>query len=196
MDVFKRSREFLIKSILDMELKMFRKVNGGSSAPCQEQPDAFKKIRGSIYSFWSYEMLESYYKDLIMAQRNNRNLVYEKYARMDKKIPPINESPLIEKIVEIEQKWQEELKSEYPAVYQHTCRNMTMDEDGSNFKIYLASELETYSNNTLKKYYNHVKKSFDKGENLSIEMLHKLAESSGIESLEELETLMQNEVNL
>jgi hypothetical protein len=196
MDVFKRSREFLIKSILDLELNMFRKVNGGSSAPCQEQPDAFKKIRRSIYSFWSREMLESYYKDLIMAQRNNRNLVYEKYARMDNKIPPINDSPLIGKIVEIEQKWQEELKSEYPTVYQHTCRDTNMVQDGSNFKIYLASELETYGNKTLEKYYDHVKKAFDKGENLSIEMLRKLAENSGIESLEKLETLMQKEMNL
>jgi hypothetical protein len=179
-----------------MELNMFRRVNGGSSAPCQERPDVFKKIRGSIYSSWSHEMLDSYYKDLIMAQRNNRNLVYEKYARMDNKIPPINDSPLIGKIVEIEQKWQEELKSLYPAIYHHTCRDINIARDGSNFKIYLASELETYGKKTLEKYFVHVKKAVDRGENLSIEMLRKLTENSGIESLEKLETLMQNEVNL
>lgn len=195
MDVFKRSREFLIKSILDLELNMFRKVNGGSSAPCQEQPDAFKKIRGSIYSFWSLDMLESYYGDLIMAQRNNRNLVYEKYARMDNKIPPINKSPLIGKIVEIEQKWQEELKSAYPVVYRHTCRDRSVVKDGSDFKVYLASELETFGNKTLEKYYDHVKKAIDKGKNLSMEMLRRLAENSGVESLEKLEAVMQKQVN-
>ncbi len=182
----------MIKSILEMELNMFQRVNGGYSAPCQDQPDAFKKIRGSIYSFWSLDMLESYFGDLIMARENNRNLVYEKYARMDNRIPPINNSPLIGKIVEIEQKWQEELKTAYPAVYRQTCRDTRMVKDGSDFKVYLASELETFGNKTLEKYYAHVKKAMDKGENLSMEMLCRLAENSGVESLEKLEALMQN----
>ncbi|WP_300465224.1 DUF4125 family protein, partial [Desulfobacula sp.] len=56
-----KSREFLTKSILNIELSMFLKVNGESNAPCQENPDAFKKIRGSIYDFWSKEMLVSYF---------------------------------------------------------------------------------------------------------------------------------------
>ncbi len=195
MDVFKRSREFLIKSILDMEFIMFRKVNGKLNAPCQEQPDAFRKIRGSIYALWSHEMLESYFKDLVMAQRNNRNLVFEKYARMDNKVPRINDNPLIGKIVEIEQKWQEELKSAFPAVYHHTCRDMNAALDGTDFRVYLACELETYSDNTLEKYYDHVKRAFDNGENHSIEMLRQLAEKSGIDSLEKLETRMQKEMN-
>lgn len=191
MDVFKKSREFLVKSILDMEFTMFRAVNGDVNAPCQEQPDAFKKIRGSIYDFWSHEMLESYFKDLVMAKRANRNLVFEKYARMDNKIPKINQNPLIEKIVEIEEIWQEELKKKYPAVYRHTCRDTNMAQDGSNFKVYLSSELETYGDNTLENYWNHIKKAFDHGENHSIEMLRELAKKSGIDGLEKLETLMQ-----
>ncbi len=195
MDVHKRSRDFLIKSILNIELSMFLKVNGESNAPCQEQPDAFKKIRGSIYEFWSDEMLESYFKDLVVAERNDRNLVFEKYARMDNKIPQTNTNPLIGKIVDIEQKWQEELKVKYPAVYNHTCRDMNLSADGSNFKVYLASELETYSDKTLEKYYDHLKTAFDKGENHSVEMLGRLAKKSGIDSLEKLEQLMQADVN-
>ncbi|MCP4024190.1 MAG: DUF4125 family protein, partial [Desulfobacteraceae bacterium] len=65
MEAPKKNRGFLIKDILDMELQMFLKVNGESNAPCQEQPESFKKIRGSIYEFWSDEMLESYFKDLV-----------------------------------------------------------------------------------------------------------------------------------
>lgn len=195
MDVYKKSREFLVKSILDMEFTMFRAVNGDVNAPCQEQPDAFRKIRGSIYDFWSHEMLESYFKDLVMAQRTNRNLVFEKYARMDNKIPKINKNPLIEKIVEIEEIWQEELKAKYPAVYRNTCRDTNAALDGSNFKVYLSSELETYSDNTLENYWTHIKKAFDYKENHSIEMLRQLAKKSGIDSLEKLETLMQAELN-
>ncbi|MCK5162537.1 MAG: DUF4125 family protein [Desulfobacula sp.] len=191
MEVQKKSREFLIKSILDMELDMFLKVNGEGNASCQEQPDTFKKIRGSIYEFWSDAMLESYFKDLVMAIRNERNLIFEKYARMDNKIPQINDSPKIFKIVDIEQKWQKELQSKYPVIYNHFCRDMNLASDGSNFKVYLASELETYSDNTLDKYYDHVKKAFDNGQNHSIEMLRQLAKKSGIKSLEKLEKLMQ-----
>ena len=190
-----KSREFLTKSILNIELSMFLKVNGDTNAPCQEDPDAFKKIRGSIYDFWSNEMLTSYFKDLVMAERTNRNLVFEKYARMDNKIPKTNNNPLIDKIVQIEEKWQEELKTEYPTVYNHMCRDMNMAADGSNFRVYLSSELETYSDNTLKKYYDHVKKAFDDGENHSIEMLRQLAKKSGIDSLEKLEQLMQADDN-
>ncbi len=194
MDVFKRSRGFLVKSILDMEFTMFRAVNGDLNAPCQEQPDAFRKIRGSIYDFWSHEMLESYFKDLVVAARTGRNLVFEKYARMDNKIPKVNMNPLIDNIVEIEQKWQDDLKKKYPTVYSQTCRDTNMAIDGSNFKVYLESELETYSDNTLQNYWSHIKKAFDDGENLSIEMLRQLAKKSGIDSLEKLETLIQEEM--
>lgn len=195
MDVFKRSREFLIKSILDMEYAMFRSVNGNINAPCQEQPDAFRKIRGSIYDFWSHEMLESYFKDLVVATHSGRNLVFEKYARMDNKIPKINHNPLIGKIVEIEEKWQEELKKNYPAVYQNTCREVSASLDGSNFRVYLSSELETYGDNTLEHYWTHIRTAFENKENLSIEMLRQLAKKSGIDSLEKLENLMQAEMN-
>lgn len=191
MDVFKRSRNFLIKSILERELAMFLKVNGEQNAPCQDQPEAFKKIRGSIYEMWSDQMLEAWFKDLIVAERTNRNLVFEKYARMENKIPILNKSPLIKKIVDIEEKWQEELKEKYPFVYRYTCRDMTLAGDGSDFKVYLSCELETYSDNTLDSYYTHVREAFDKGENLSVEMLRKLARKSGIDNLDILEKRIQ-----
>ncbi|WP_300465141.1 DUF4125 family protein, partial [Desulfobacula sp.] len=135
--------------------------------------------------------LVSYFKDLVVAERSNRNLVFEKYARMDNKIPKTNNNPLIDKIVQIEEKWQEELNVKYPAVYNHMCRDMNVAADGSNFKVYLSSELETYSDNTLSRYYEHVKRAFDDGENHSVEMLRQLAQKSGIDSLEKLEQLMR-----
>jgi len=169
---------------------MFLNVKSESSASCQEQPDVFKKIRGSIYEIWSDAMLDSYFRDLIAAKKNKRNLVVEKYARMDNKIPQINDNPLIGKIVDIEQKWQEELKLRYPAIYNHSCRDMNSADNGSNFRVYLASELETYSDNTLREYYNYVKKMYDNGKNLSVEMLKQLAKKEGIDNLEKLEKLM------
>lgn len=187
MDVFRKSRDFLIKSILDKELKMFLKVNGDQNASCQEQPEAFKQIRGSIYEMWSDEMLESYFRDLVMAERADRNLVFEKYARMDNKIPPLSRNPLIKKIVDIEEKWQQELKQLYPFVYRHTCRDQSLVNDGSDFRVYLSCELETYSDQTLEKYFSHVNTAYENGENQSIEMLKMLAQKSGIQDLDLLE---------
>jgi len=187
----KKDRESLINAILAIELQMFLNVKSESPASCQEHPDVFKKIRESIYELWSDAMLESYLRDLIMAEQNNRNLVVEKYARMDNLIPPLNDNPLIGKIVEIEQKWQEELKTKYPAIYNHVCRDMNSADNGSNFRVYLASELETYSDNTLEEYYKYVKKLFDNGESLSIEMLKRLARKNGYDDLETLEKLMR-----
>lgn len=185
-----KSRESLINGILEIELQMFLDVKSESGASCQEQPDAFKQIRGSIYELWSDAMLESYLQDLVMAKQNRRNLVVEKYARMDNLIPQISDNPLIGRIVEIEQKWQEELKLKYPAIYNHSCRDMNVSDNGSNFRVYLASELETYSDNTLEEYYKYVKKMFDNGDSLSIEMLKRLAQKSGYDDLETLEKLM------
>ncbi|MCP4021492.1 MAG: DUF4125 family protein, partial [Desulfobacteraceae bacterium] len=162
---------------------------------CQVQRESLKKIRGSIYELWSDGMLESYFKDLVAAKRNNRNLVFEKYARMENRIPQINDSHLISKIIDIEEKWQNELKIKYPAVYNHSCRQINSAANGSNFKVYLASELETYSDNTLDKYYCHVKQAFDNGENHSVESLRQLAKKSGIDNLEKLEKLIQADQN-
>ena len=186
----KKDRKSLINAILEIELQMFLNVKSESPVSCQEHPEVFKKIRESIYELWSDAMLESYLQDLIRAEQNNRNLVVEKYARMDNLIPPLNDNPLIGKIVEIEQKWQEELKEKYPAIYSHTCRDMNSADNGSNFRVYLASELETYSDNTLEEYYKYVKKMFDNGESLSIEMLKRLAQKNGYDDLDTLEKLM------
>lgn len=195
MNAQRENREILIKDILDMELQMFLNVKGESSTLCQEQPDTFKKIRGSIYEIWSIAMLESYFQDLVTAKKNKRNLVVEKYARMDNRIPQINDSPLIAKIVDIELKWQEELQLKYPAIYNHSCRDMNLADNGSNFRVYLASELETYSDNTLEEYYNYVKKMSDTGKNLSVEMLKQLAKKSGYGDLGTLEKLMREGTN-
>ena len=80
----------IIEQVLDIELYMFQRVRSAAPAPCQSVPDNFRKIRGSIYEMWTKEMLQSYLNDLQVAQKKGRNLVTEKYARMDNLIPPLS----------------------------------------------------------------------------------------------------------
>lgn len=176
-------QDILVKQILDIEWDMFSRVQSATPAPCQSAPDKFKKIRGSIFEMWSKEMLESYFDDLVIAQKKGRNLVTEKYARMDNLIPPINTNPLIEKIVEIESKWQDEIMVKFPVTYDRLCRGSSQTQDGSNFAVYLRCEIETYSDKTIELYYHHVKMAFDNDENLTISALKRLVRKGGFDDL-------------
>jgi len=182
----------IIEQILDIELYMFQRVKSSGPAPCQSVPDNFRKIRGSIYEMWTKEMLESYLNDLKVAQKKGRNLVTEKYARMDNLIPPLNTNPLIDKIVEIEAKWQEEIEVKYPAIYNRMCRSTNPAQDGSNFSVYLKGELETYSDNTLELYYENAKKTLEKGENLALRALERLIKKGGYNDLDHAENVLQS----
>ena len=179
----------LIEQILNIEWYMFQHVKAaGGSAPCQSAPDTFRKIRGSIFEIWTEELLLSYLEDLGDAEKKGRNLLSEKYARMDNLISPLNDHFLIDKIVEIETVWQEELKKKYPAFYEYSCRSTNSALDGSNFSIYLGSELETYSNKTIELYYDHVKKALEKGRNLSLTALRLLVQKAGYRDLDHAES--------
>ena len=182
----------IIEQVLDIELYMFQRVRSAAPAPCQSVPDNFRKIRGSIYEMWTKEMLQSYLNDLQVAQKKGRNLVTEKYARMDNLIPPLSTNPLIDKIVEIEANWQEELKTKYPAIYNRMCRSTNPAQDGSNFSVYLKGELETYSDNTLELYYKNIKNALEKGKNLAMLALERLVKKGGYNDLEHAENMLKS----
>jgi len=183
--------QHLIEQILNIEWEMFQRVKSvGGPAPCQSAPDTFKKIRAGIFETWSPGILKSYLHDLKNALNAGRNLLAEKYARMDNLIPPLKVHPLIEKIVVIETGWQDELKKRYPAIYNRMCRGTDPTGDGSNFSVYLRSELETYGNNTLKAYYEHVRNASEKGGNLSLTSLELLLQKGGYRDLAHAESCL------
>ncbi len=77
------SKEELIAKIIGIEWEMFRSVtNIGGTAGCQEDPKTFEIMRPSQAMSWSDEALESYLEDLQEAEKNERNLITEKYARI------------------------------------------------------------------------------------------------------------------
>ncbi|MFY9398109.1 MAG: DUF4125 family protein [Desulfomonilia bacterium] len=88
------ARQDLIQLIIELELAMFRKVNARGNAPCQEMPETFRAMRWMAHSVLSEGTLSSYLDDLKTAAEAGRNLMTEKYARMDNFIPPPSRTTL------------------------------------------------------------------------------------------------------
>lgn len=157
---------------------MFIKVNEGhGKADCQNQLKTFYAMRYMSFAVLSRETLQSYYEDLRFALQEKRNLVLEKYARMDDLIPVINESRLIPKIVEIETEWIEALQKCYPHAIQSS----------NQFANYERSELETYSDQTLELYYRDILTAKQCQINLVEERYKILYKGMGFDSLEAVE---------
>lgn len=186
-------KDELLENILDMEWDMFTAVKSANPVSCQSSPDKFRAIRGSVFTIWTDDMLASYLLQLSAAKLVGRNLLTEKYARMDNLIPPLTDSPYIDAIIEISELWQRELRENYPELYKRCCRTMEETGDGQNFSVYLRCELETYGDDTLELYYANVKHALDQDKNLSIEALRSLIEKSGYRDLGHAERCLREE---
>lgn len=180
-----------IDRVLDAEWRMFARVRSARHAPCQSAPDKFKAIRASLFATWTRPMLDSYLGDLERADSRGRNLLAEKYARMDDQIPRLSESPLIDIIVTIESNWHEELRRNYPALYDRCCRGMDETGDGRNFGVYLGCELETYGDRTLELYFENIGAAVAAGRNLAVEALECLVRRNGYRDLDHAERVIE-----
>ncbi len=149
-------KEELISNILDLEWEMFSNVkNRGGRASCQENPHTFRIIRSGGFMVWSEDTLESYLADLEQARDAGRNLMTEKYARMEGLIDPVNPDalPLIDAIVRRECQWAEEFRQRYPQA--RMARPIYDSESPPSVvsaETYSRGELETYSTRTLELY--------------------------------------------
>ncbi|BBO86571.1 DUF4125 family protein [Desulfosarcina ovata] len=191
----KGERERFMQEILDREWEMFQAVKSATPASCQESPETFRKVRGSIFQLWPRKLMAAYLIELTAAKRHGRNLLTEKYARMDNLIPPINTNPVIDKIVAIEAQWQQAIRERYPALYARSCRGTDRTDDGNNFSVYLRSELETYGDTALDIYYEWVEMARRSGMNYSLSMLNHLVLNSGFESIEAAEAFWSKEID-
>ena len=177
MPIEKGKRKELLDNIIEFEFDMFERVRTSEPSLCKERPETFRAMRGMTHSVLSTKTLQSYLEDLQKAKAEGRNLLTEKYARMDNRIPPLKLNPIIDDIVEIESRWIEELSRKYPHTFKHR----------PGFKIYLYGDLETYSDETLKLYYGDVSRAEKEGRNLTEERYMKLTKKLGYGSIDELE---------
>jgi hypothetical protein len=194
--------EEIIAKIIAIEWKMFQNVpNIGGTAPCQEERQTFEIMRLSQAASWSEAALESYLDDLMEAQRQQRNLMTEKYARMMQSTSPAEYAriehlvplvsaealSLIEKIALIVLDWEEELFRKYPLVLRQgrPIRSSSDTLFVTSLETYLKGELATYSLKTLKLYYEHLVKEQYESINGSEITLAQTIKQYGFQSLEE-----------
>jgi predicted nucleic acid-binding Zn ribbon protein len=99
---------------------------------------------------------------------------------MEQIIPPYSSNPHIDRIVDVFVRWQEEVQRQYPMV-------MRGSRTIKDFRNYLRSELETYSDNTISLLAKDVALYEALGKNMSLVLYQHLAELGGYSSLERME---------
>lgn len=178
-------REELLNKIIEIELRMFEQVRTSEPSLCKDRPETFRAMRGMTHSVLSTKTLHSYLEDLQRAKAEGRNLLSEKYARMDNRIPPLKVNPLINDIVELESGWMRELSQKYPRSFRG---------GSGSFELYLSNELETYSDDTLQLYFADVSRAEKEGRNLAEERYTKLSQQIGYSSIDEMERKREEEI--
>ena len=196
-----------MRSVAELILKewnQFQQVrNEGGRASCQNHMKEFVMNRLAQFLTWDDAMRESYSEDLTEAESVGWNLLTEKYARMMRytvpaqyaalcnRLPVISEPKerLVEKIVAIQLKWQEDYARRYPRVARGSRpTDHSADADYvTSFETYLRCELYTYSERTLRAYLSHAEELARRGGNMTIQNLEYMAKLYGFSSLQEME---------
>lgn len=195
-----KEKNEIIEKILEKEWEYFSNLNNiGGRAICQDNKEEFIIMRKSQWLTFNIETLLSYWKDLNSAQ----NPVFKKYARMMKytmegeykKIEYILEEislekkDLVNKIMLIYMKWEEEFFSSYP-VYASMGRALYSYQDTpeeTSIETYLKGELYSYSEKTLYSYLNFIIEMYEKNNNLAIENMNNIAKLQGFKNCQEVE---------
>lgn len=155
-------RNAALAEIVERELAMFLATsNEGGVSVCQTRPDTFRAMRKMAHSAHDDALLESYLADLRQAEADGRNVMVEKYARMDDRLPPLSTSPLLDQIADAEEAFLHEAQRLYPNVVKSNGQGM--------FRRYLRCELETLSPRTLALYAAQIDRARRESRNLVVE---------------------------
>nr|WP_162148657.1 DUF4125 family protein [Desulfuromonas sp. TF] len=184
-------KESIINYILDIEWEMSISLTTRNVWACHSDPFKFRTIRSCILKVWTYEMLENYLSHIKSAKNNGRNLITEKYDRIDNCIPYITQNPLIIDIVAISVYWHRELQVKYPILSKLCCPYVNAAVDGGKLWIFLRSELETYGERTVELYFKHAMSAYLNKKNLTSELLLNLTQKIGLKNLEQAESYLR-----
>ncbi len=193
-----------VNDIIALEWKFFDRVqNIGGRASCQDNWQEFRIMRASQLEAWSEDMRDSYYADLLEAEREGRNPLAEKYgymmertnplefARIREQLPPrtAEKDGIIAALCQVHVGWLEELAAQYPRLAGRG-RPIHRSADTpyvTSFETYLWGELATYSRETLERYAAYVERLRVQGRNMNLMVLENTIKQYGYASLEEAE---------
>ena len=197
-------KDQLLREIVLMEWEMFQNVsNVGGKAPCQQNQKTFSVMRVSQAMSWTKPMLESYLEDLRLAEKQGRNLLAEKYARMmedtfpeeyknlESQLPPLSDEviSLAERITALMVHWAKEAREKYPRVVgagRPIVKGEVSRRDTS-LETYNRGELLTYSIRTLTFCWDYFSQCFIEGTNAYEAILENTVRLYGYESLAQAE---------
>lgn len=153
-------RQSLLRDIVEQEWRMFQATpNEGDPAVCQKNPHAFRLMRHMSHIVHDVPFLRSYAEDLRAGERNGRNFMIEKYARMADKLPPLQTSPLLDEITEQESLFLREAAWKHPRIFRAA--------QGQEFCTYLRCELESLSLRSLELYAAEIRQARQQGINFA-----------------------------
>ena len=193
-------KEKLIDEILEKEWNYFSNLNNiGGRADCQDNREDFIIMRKSQWETFNEETLLSYLEDL----NSKNNPLFQKYAQMMKynspeeyeKIKNLLEQPssqklgLVEKIMGIYMKWEEEFFKAYP-IFSSMGRPLYSkqdDDEDTSIETYLRGELLSYSEKTLALYLKYILEMKNKNINLAVKNMDNLASMQGFENSQDVE---------
>jgi len=193
-------KEKLIDKILEKEWNYFSNLNNiGGRADCQDNREDFIIMRKAQWLTFNEETLLSYLEDL----NSKNNPLFQKYGQMMKynspkeyeKIKNLLEQPssqkldLVEKIMEIYMKWEEEFFKAYP-IFSSMGRPLYSkqdDDEDTSIETYLRGELLSYSEKTLALYLKYILEMKNKNINLAVKNMDNLASMQGFENSQDVE---------
>lgn len=152
----------LIIAIIEKEYALL--LDGVKSGRLEPQnAEAFKITRWLTHIVHGEAVLRSYLNDLAEADKAGRNLVVDKFARVNDAIPRLTHNPRVEAIAQAETQWMREAAERYPHVIKAAPEEA--------FRKYVSSELETLSDATLELYFGEVQAALVAGRNF-VEVRH------------------------
>lgn len=198
-------RQRLIAAIIDLEWGQFqRTTNQGGRAACQGNRPMFEHMRFSQFATWPPQLLTGYHTDLLDAEREGRNLVTEKYARMMESTDPetyarelapylpklaAERTAQQERIIAQQVEWARAFMQRWPrlgaAMRVLTTAQDTLEQ--TSFETYLRGELSTYSQRTLALYGRFVDDLAAAGRNLTEETVGVTVRLAGFVGLDDAE---------
>lgn len=195
----------LVEEVIRREWDQFQRTeNEGGRASCQGNWPMFHQMRASQFMTWPEDLLRSYLDDLDEANRVDRNLVTEKYARMmastapdeyreriEPFIPRLSDERVArqERVIDVQVAWARDFRGHYPRLGA-AMRVLTTAEDtpeDTSFETYLRGELGTYSDRTMALYEAMVEDLQAAGRNLTEQTVANTVRLGGFADLEEAE---------